>query len=48
MREENLLSLKNGEDYNINSGMVYNNIFSNLEKVGDHIINITESIVGEI
>lgn len=48
MRKENLHALKNGENYNINSGMVYNNIFSNFEKVGDHILNITESIVGEI
>ncbi|MEM1323939.1 MAG: Na/Pi cotransporter family protein [Bacteroidota bacterium] len=35
-------------DYNINSAMVYNNIFSSLEKVGDHIMNVTEAVVGEI
>jgi len=35
-------------DYNVNSAMIYNNLFSSLEKVGDHIINVSESIVGEI
>ena len=36
------------KDYNIKSAMVYNNIFSSLERVGDHIINVTESVAGEI
>ena len=36
------------EDYDSKTAMVYNNVFSSLEKVGDHIINVTESIVGEI
>ena len=46
-RAENLSMLGN-EEYNVNSAMVYNNIYSALEKVGDHIINVTEAIVGEI
>ncbi len=36
------------DDYNPKTAMIYNNIFSSLEKVGDHIINVNESIVGEI
>lgn len=48
MRTENTEHMKTREDYNIGSAMVYNNLFSSLEKVGDHIINVTESIVGEI
>jgi phosphate:Na+ symporter len=47
LRKENLNHLGK-KDYNINSAMVYNNIFSSLEKIGDHIINVSESIVGEI
>ena len=35
-------------DYNINSAMVFTNIFSSLERVGDHIVNINESAAGEI
>ena len=27
-------------NYNVKSGMIYNNIFNALEKVGDHIINV--------
>jgi phosphate:Na+ symporter len=46
-RKENLTKV--GEvDYNVKSAMVYNNIYSSLEKVGDHIINVTEAVVGEI
>ena len=48
MRQENLNDMESGMDYNINSAMVYNNLFSSLEKIGDHIMNISESIVGEI
>lgn len=47
LRKENLKRLGD-PDYNVTSAMVYNNIFSALEKVGDHIINVTEAIVGEI
>ncbi len=35
-------------DYNINSAMVFTNLFSNLERIGDHIVNINESVAGEI
>lgn len=46
-RKENLARI--GEKgYNVKSAMTYNNIYSSLEKVGDHIINVTEAIVGEI
>jgi len=47
LRAENNQRIGN-EDYNSKTAMVYNNIFSSLEKVGDHIINVTESVVGEI
>jgi len=49
MREENTKMVASSpEDYNIRSAMVYNTLFSSLEKVGDHIINVNEAIVGEI
>jgi phosphate:Na+ symporter len=48
MRRENTEAMEKEEDYNIKSAMIYNNLFSSLEKVGDHIINVTESVVGEI
>jgi phosphate:Na+ symporter len=47
MRKEHLANLgKVG--FNMRSGMVYNNLFSSCEKVGDHIINVTEAIAGNI
>ncbi|MGA0285294.1 MAG: Na/Pi cotransporter family protein [Saprospiraceae bacterium] len=47
LRDENQTKL--GTDgYNINSAMVYNNVFYSLEKIGDHIINIAEAVKGEI
>ena len=47
LRKENLTNI--GEDgYNVRSAMIYNNIYSSLEKIGDHIINVTEAIIGEI
>ena len=47
LRKENVKKLGTS-DYNVKSAMVYNNVFSSLEKVGDHIINVTEAIVGEV
>jgi len=47
LREANL-NLLGTDGYSMESAMIYNNIFSSMEKVGDHIINVTESVVGEI
>jgi phosphate:Na+ symporter len=35
-------------DKNIQGSMVYNDIFSQCEKVGDHIINVSEAVEGSI
>ncbi|MEO9532340.1 MAG: Na/Pi cotransporter family protein [Crocinitomicaceae bacterium] len=35
-------------NFDMESGMVFSNLFSSCEKVGDHIINVTEAIVGRI
>ncbi|MFT4567849.1 MAG: phosphate:Na+ symporter [Saprospiraceae bacterium] len=47
MKEFNLNNLGDS-DYNINSSMVFNSMFSILEKIGDHIINVSEDIAGNI
>ncbi len=38
----------NQKDYNVKSSLVYNNLYASYERIGDHIINVTEAIVGEI
>lgn len=42
--------LENAEkgEYKFQSGILYNDIFSSCEKVGDHIINVSEAIAGEV
>lgn len=47
LREEHLTLLGN-DDYNVKAAMIYNNIFHSMERVGDHIINVTEAVMGEI
>jgi len=47
LRKENNKRIGN-EDYSSKTAMIYNNVFSSLEKVGDHIINVTEAVIGEI
>lgn len=47
MRDEHLENIGNSE-FNMESGMIFNNLFSSCEKVGDHIINVSEAIIGKI
>ena len=47
MRKEHFDNI-NKKDANMESGMIFSNLFSNLEKVGDHVINVTEAITGQI
>lgn len=46
LRSKNLDRI-GSEDYKVKGAMVYNNLFSCLEQIGDHIISVTESVVGE-
>ena len=47
LRQEYMKKIESGK-YNLKSGIVYNELFSSLEKVGDHIINVSEALVGKI
>jgi len=47
IRKEHLVSVEKG-DYNFNSATIYADLFNSIEKVGDHTINVTEGIVGEV
>jgi phosphate:Na+ symporter len=47
LRRSHLKSIEAG-DYNVKSGLVYNDLFSSCEKVGDHLINVSEALAGEL
>ena len=47
LRKSYLENAEKGE-YKFQPGIMYNNLFSSCEKVGDHIINVTEAVSGEI
>jgi phosphate:Na+ symporter len=47
LRKEHLQSIEAGE-YNIKSGMIYADLYSLCEKIGDHVMNVTEGITGEV
>ncbi|MDG1331448.1 MAG: Na/Pi symporter [Crocinitomicaceae bacterium] len=44
LREEHHRQIGTGT--NLENGMVFSNLFSSLEKVGDHIINVSEHVAG--
>lgn len=45
IRDEHFVSIEKGE-YNIKSGLYYNNMYTNCERVGDHIMNVNEALTG--
>ncbi len=47
LRREHLNSIEEPE-YNMQSAIIYSNLFSSFEKVGDHIINVSEAVAGDI
>lgn len=46
IREDHFVSIEKGE-YNIRSGLYYNNLYSSYEKIGDHLMNISEAVTGK-
>jgi phosphate:Na+ symporter len=47
LRKEHFKNVEQGA-YNYLNAAIYNDLFNSLEKVGDHVINVTEGIIGEI
>jgi phosphate:Na+ symporter len=47
LRRAHLKSMETGEG-NVRSGLIYNDLFSSCEKVGDHLINVSEALVGMV
>ena len=45
LRKDYLQRIEKG-DIEISEGMIYINLIHSLEKIGDHIFNITEAITG--
>ncbi|MBL6449675.1 Na/Pi cotransporter family protein [Fulvivirga sp. 29W222] len=47
LRKKHLKNIEKG-DYDIMSGIVYSDLYNLIERVGDHIINVSEAITGEL
>ena len=47
LRREHLKNIEIGE-YDIISGIIYIDLVASVEKIGDHIINVTEAVTGKI
>jgi phosphate:Na+ symporter len=47
LRNMHLLSMQE-EEYNMRSGLIFNDLFSSYERIGDHIINVSEALAGKI
>ncbi len=47
LRKSYLEQAEKGE-FKFQTGIMYNDLFSSCEKVGDHIINVSEAVVGDI
>lgn len=47
IRKDHLKNVELGE-YNFNSAVVYSDLFNSIERIGDHVINVNEGIVGKV
>ncbi|MEZ4720952.1 MAG: Na/Pi cotransporter family protein [Flavobacteriales bacterium] len=47
IRKEHLTQIEKGA-YSFQNGMIYSDLFSSLEKIGDHVMNVNEAIAGKI
>lgn len=47
LKKNHLKSIEKGE-YKYNSGMIYTDIFSAIESIGDHVMSISEATTGQI
>ena len=47
LRKEHFESVEKGE-YNFKSATIFSDLFNSLEKIGDHAINVTEGVTGEV
>ena len=47
LRKDYLRSVEKGE-YDVGSALIYSELIQSIEKVGDHVINVTEAVTGQI
>ena len=47
LREEHIINIEENPDYNYQTGVFYMDVASELEQIGDFIINISEAQIGE-
>ncbi len=48
LRKDYLDNLSQSDELHLRGGLIYNDMFASLEKVGDHIINVTEGVIGKV
>lgn len=48
LRKDYIENITTSKDGNLRGGMIYNDMFESLEKIGDYIINVSEAIIGKI